>query len=155
MKPPITVNFTIQYVVWFGFPLSDPCDDPKSQNESWGPLRWSQRRLVPVMGLENHGRTRFGLVFPKKWACMLCSSARWCPPAYKLIIIPLTIDISTLNHDLKTNLANYGAPPCVEIRNQWVYSVSAFPIWDTARGKKSDVLAITFICKKILDEIDG
>ena len=41
------------------------------------------------------------------------NSTRWCPPSYKWVIIPLTIDRSPIKTivklDLKTNLANYGA----------------------------------------------
>ena len=44
------------------------------------------------------------------------TSTRWCPPSYKLLISPLTIDISPINHSYwrYVHQLSYrtGAPPC-------------------------------------------
>ena len=68
------------------------------------------------------------------------TSTRWCPPSYKLLISPLTIDISPINHSYwrYVHQLSYrtGAPPCkFQSTNQigWQPDRSSMETFNTSR----------------------
>jgi len=52
--------------------------------------------LFPAMSWSNPDFVGFIAIFPVYPRCL--SSTRWCPPVISWFIIPLTIDISPINH---------------------------------------------------------